>query len=113
MKHIPLDTSLEQMLISAERYALGRRTYIVSDTTEYITTLLPNISDWCIRVLGRDLQDAINQSMSRSDNNVLGDICDAEAWLLLYESIKKETKRRHTDEDIEAWVNVPTMEENG
>ena len=95
MNKIPLDRHFEQMLISAERYALGRRTYIVSDTTEYIAVLLPMLSDWCIEILLRDIGEAIKQYEERSDAKVLGDDCDARQWLALREKILEEIARRH------------------
>lgn len=37
----------EHMLISAVRYALGRRTYIVGLTVNYVIKELPRLSDSC------------------------------------------------------------------
>ena len=54
---VPLDKDFESMLISAVRYAFGRRTYIVDSTTSYVGFLLPKLSDWCLSILNRDYTD--------------------------------------------------------
>ena len=43
-------TDYEHMLISALRYALGRRTYIVEITMEYIEAEIPKLSEQCTKL---------------------------------------------------------------
>lgn len=52
----PIDDSFEEMLISAVRYALGRRTYIVSATVQYVKSHLPKLSDRTLQILERDIR---------------------------------------------------------
>ena len=90
---IPLDTSLEQMLISAERYACGRRTYIVGDTTSYLSHLLPRLSDWCLKVLQNDMREQTGYA-ERSGVDVWGHACDKEKWDKFIAALDKEIERR-------------------
>ena len=70
----------EHMLISAMRYALGRRTYIVGMTTEYIENELPKLSDQCKDVMIKDIESQRNY----------GDECDREDWMQLLEKLKEQ-----------------------
>lgn len=73
---------ISMMLVSAERYALGRRTYIVQWTCEFITNnlhlLIPKDRD----VMIRDIENPISY----------GDDCDRECWIALLYKLKKEGK---------------------
>lgn len=71
-------TDYEHMLISAMRYALGRRTYIVELTCRYIELQIPRLSDRCKDVMIKDIE---------SENNY-GDECDREDWMRLLEKLK-------------------------
>ena len=50
----------EHMLISALRYALGRRTYIVELTCKYIESQMPILSDRCKDVMIKDIESQKN-----------------------------------------------------
>lgn len=94
IKIIALDSNFEQMLISAERYACGRRTYIVQDTVTYILGLLPFLSDWCIGVMQEDLKGKFIM-YERSDGWFsLGDDCDRVKWELLRDRLNEEMNNR-------------------
>ncbi|MGN0693748.1 MAG: hypothetical protein ACI4LK_02415 [Lentihominibacter sp.] len=62
----------EQMLVSALRYALGRRTYIVDLTVEYILNELPELSEHCINVMIQDIKE--------QERFGYGDPCDESDW---------------------------------
>lgn len=49
-------TDYEQIIISAERYALGRMTYIVEITVNYILEEIENdkLSDTCLSIIAKD-----------------------------------------------------------
>lgn len=49
----------EQMLISAVRYALGRRSYIVSDTCEFVASVSDKLSKKCISIIVSDIKKEI------------------------------------------------------
>ena len=100
---VPIGRKFESMLISAERYACGRRTYIVSDTVEYITSLMPKLSDWCISVFLEDMQsnlDMENRISSRNSTAVWGDSQDKKCWMKFISECRSEMERRNaTKED--------------
>lgn len=75
-------TDYEYMLISALRYALGRRTYIVGMTAEYIENELPKLSDQCKAIMIEDIE--------RQEQ--LGNECDREDWMQLLEKLKHEQR---------------------
>ena len=59
-------TDYEHIVISAERYALGRMTYIVETTVNYILKEIEEdkLSDRCLDVIAEDLRHTIIFSMS-------------------------------------------------
>lgn len=70
---------ISAMLVSAERYALGRMTYIVQWTCEIITKNLHLLNKKDKQVIIRDIENAISY----------GDECDKICWLKLLEVLKK------------------------
>ena len=69
----------EMIWLSAVRYALGRRTYIVQVTTQYLVKQIPRMSDSCIA--------AIRTEISRAES--LGDQCDIDSWGLLKQQLEE------------------------
>lgn len=70
---------LSAMLVSAERYALGRQTYIVQWTCEFITKNLNLITEKDKQVMIKDIEKPISY----------GDECDKIRWLKLLEVLKR------------------------
>ncbi len=70
----------EHIIISAERYALGRMTYIVELTVKYILNEIENnkLSDKCLNVIAEDIKDT----------KYLGMDCDKEQWIKLLHRIE-------------------------
>lgn len=54
---VPIDENFESMMISALRYALGRKSYIVGLTIDYLTPLLPSLSDGALTVMECDITE--------------------------------------------------------
>ena len=71
---------LSMILVSAERYALGRRTYIVHWTCEFIQDNIHLLSDKDRQVMIRDLESAISY----------GEDCDEKDWKKLLEVLKEK-----------------------
>lgn len=71
----------EQIIISAVRYALGRMTYIVSVTVNYILEEIENnnLSDRCLDVIAEDIRTTKNLGMD----------CDKQEWLKLLDRIEE------------------------
>ena len=74
-------TDYEQIVISAERYALGRMTYIVEITVNYILEQIncDNLSDRCLDLIASDIRNANDYGME----------CDKQQWLKLLNRIEE------------------------
>ena len=70
---------ISMILVSAERYALGRRTYIVGWTCEIIKKNMHLLSGKDKAVMIRDIE-------------TYGDECDKQEWMILLEMLRKEIK---------------------
>ena len=70
---------ISAMIIGAERYALGRRTYIVQWTCEFIGNNLHLITEKDKGVIIMDIENAW----------YLGDDCDEKCWKLLLNKLKE------------------------
>lgn len=73
-------TDYEHMLISALRYAIGRRTYMVEMTVNYIIKEIPKLSDRCRQIMIYDIEHPIGG---------YGDACDKEDWMRLLTALEK------------------------
>ena len=71
---------LSMILVSAERYALGRRTYIVQWTCEFIKNNIHLLSNKDKQVMIRDIENPISY----------GDDCDEKEWKKLLEILKEK-----------------------
>lgn len=71
----------EQIVISAVRYALGRMTYIVSLTVDYVLKDIEQnkLSKFCLVVMLRDIKAT----------NDLGMDCDKKEWQKLIDKIER------------------------
>ena len=72
---------LSEMLVTCVRYALGRRTYIVDWTCEFIGNNLDLLSEKNRQVMIRDIKEQENFSY--------GDECDKACWLALLEKLER------------------------
>ena len=74
-------TDYEHIIISAERYALGRMTYIVELTVNYILQEIEDdkLSDSCLDVIREDINSTKNLGME----------CDKKLWLKLLDRIEE------------------------
>lgn len=91
---IELSQKLELMLICAERYAFGRRTYIVSETVDYLVHLLPKFSDWCIAILTNDIKSEFDRAERIGNTENFGDDCDYKDWVRFRDALTAEAERR-------------------
>lgn len=72
-------SDLSAMLLSAERYSLGRQTYIVEWTCEFIRNNLHLLLEKDKKVMIRDIKSQENKGYSRP----YGWDCDKEEWMKL------------------------------
>jgi hypothetical protein len=71
---------LSMILVSAERYALGRKTYIVNWTCEFIENNLALLTKKDRQVMIRDIENPISY----------GDDCDEKDWKRLLAKLKEK-----------------------
>lgn len=84
----PCDDDFQSVLICAERYACGRRSYMPGVVAGFIMPLVSQLRDTTLGALHRDLDNAMRDSK-------LGDPkIDAPGWIELLHSVEKEIKRR-------------------
>lgn len=83
----PSDERFCEMLNSALRYALGRKSYIVQDTADYIRPLIPYLDNRTLYIMECDITDA-------AETNGLGMKIDEETWTDLWKDIVKEIEKR-------------------
>ena len=86
-----IDDDFGEMMNWAVRYALGRRTYAVSDTCRFVMSVLPYLDHKTLFVMARDIKE-------KKDLNDLGDQCDADDWLDLMKEITKQMEGMVDDE---------------
>ena len=96
-KTIPLDVNLEQMLISAERYACGRKTYIVSTTSHYLQSLFQKLSGWCLSIMRNDLDERF--TWCERTGVILGMMTDHLEWKMFRKALMEELERRDLTEE--------------
>ena len=82
MIELKLDYVLRDMIISALRYALGRRTYITAETSEFIIENKAIIDSRMKQVMLRDLKEYLER---RNKGFITDDKCDYEVWVNLYD----------------------------
>ena len=74
-------TNYEHIVISAVRYALGKKTYMVELTVNYILEEIEydKLSDECSIIIKRDIKNAEDYGME----------CDKKQWLKLLNRIEE------------------------
>lgn len=82
----------ESIIVYATRYALGRMTYAVDDVCRYIKYYIKELSESCINILIRDIENDIKywNNMGRT----CGMECDEKRWRELLEILKEERESR-------------------
>jgi len=75
-----LECDIDTLSVYAVRYALGRRTYAVSDVCDVVARNMDALNDNSVTVIRRDIAQAI-------EDGDAGDPCDAERWRELLESM--------------------------
>lgn len=75
-------SDISAMLLSAERYALGRQTYIVEWTCSFIANNLHLLTEGNKKVMIRDIEE--------QEKYGYGMACDKEEWMKLLSILKGE-----------------------
>ena len=82
---------ISAMLLSAERYALGRRTYIVDWTCEFISNNLHLILERDKKVMIRDIRE--------QEKYGYGQQIDEECWLKLLSILEKDLLEKGAEDE--------------
>lgn len=82
-KILPESPTFGMMMCSAVRYALGRKTYIVGTTCDFITPLVPYLDMSALQNINKDIAE-------HAEMNQLGMDIDREHWLNLQAEIQRE-----------------------
>lgn len=85
MYQVPIDDDFQQMMVSALRYALGRQSYIVGLTIEYIEWKMPLMDKKYLSIMSRDIDEEIKLSDRLS-------IDIDKRWIQLKEKIDERLK---------------------
>ena len=92
---VRIDEAFEEILVSAERYSLGRMTYVVPNYVHYVIPLVPYLSDHCLAVLRDDFESRSKMPEPEdSDFSPWGMEQDKAEWQKLWEAIEGEQERR-------------------
>lgn len=89
-----IDDDFGEMMNWAVRYALGRRTYAVSQTCRYIKRVLPYLDYRTLSVIVMDIKEHEDES---SPFYGLGDACDVADWMSLKEAVQKRIEEMVED----------------
>lgn len=80
----------EMMLISAVRYALGRMSYVVGITCNFVANNRKKLSKQCINIIIRDIEEEFKRY--HDSGFKMGMDCDELDWNRLLEVLKKEVE---------------------
>ena len=74
----------ELVAIAAFRYALGRRTYIVSAICEFLISQKDNLADWAKRSVVKEIKTAIDESRAGDE------VVDVPEWQKVIKAFENE-----------------------
>ena len=87
---IEIDKNFETILLCAVRYAIGRRTYIPSLVIDYITPLLPYLSDNTLRLIANEITEHDTYEGGLGDEMI-----DRPYWIDFLRKIRLEMEGRN------------------
>jgi hypothetical protein len=68
------------MVIDAVRYAMGRRSYQVGITAQWVRCSWHLLSDHTQQIIKQDIEDEFQRAERTGDYSDLGDSCDRREW---------------------------------
>lgn len=87
---IEIDKNFETILLCAVRYAIGRKSYMPSMVIDYITPLLPHLSDNILRLIADEIIEYRSYKGGLGDEKI-----DRPYWEQFLRKIKVEMEKRH------------------
>lgn len=98
-KSVPLleiDKNFETILLCAVRYAIGRKSYMPSLVIDYITPLLPYLSDNTLRLIADEITEYRSYEGGLGDEKI-----DRPYWEQFLRNIRVEKEKRHETTNTE------------
>ena len=83
----------ELALLGYLRYSMGRYSYIVGACSDYLISLLPVLSDWCLNNIEDDLE-RFAYEVKNGYYHSWGNNTDKDYWLKLWDQLVIEMKNR-------------------
>lgn len=93
---VEINKDFEAILLCAVRYAIGRRTYIPSLVIDYITPLLPYLSDNILRLIADEIIEYGAYEGGLGDEKI-----DRPYWEQFLRNIRVEKEKRHETTNTE------------
>ena len=90
---IEINKDFETVLLCAVRYAIGRQTYIPSMVIDYITPLLPYLSDNTLRLMANEITEYEAYEGGLGDEKI-----DRPYWLNFKRKILAEMGKRGNED---------------
>ena len=87
---IEIDKNFETILLCAVRYAIGRRTYIPSRVIDYITPLLPYLSEDVLKLIVNEIIERYTYEGALGDEKI-----DKPYWIDFLRKIRLEIGDRN------------------
>lgn len=87
---IEINKNFETILFCAVRYAIGRRTYIPSRVIDYITPLLPYLSEDVLKLIANEIIEHDTYEGGLGDEKI-----DRPYWEQFLRKIRLEMEGRH------------------
>ena len=90
---VEIDKNFETILLCAVRYAIGRQTYIPSRVIDYITPLLPYLSEDVLKLIANEITEHDTYEGGLGDEKI-----DRPYWLNFKRKILAEMERRGNED---------------
>ena len=87
---VEINKDLEAILVCAVRYAIGRKSYMPSLVIDYITPLLPHLSDNTLRLIANEITEYEAYEGGLGDEKI-----DRPYWKQFLREIRLEIGGRH------------------
>ena len=87
---IEIDKNFETILLCAVRYAIGRQTYIPSRVIDYITPLLPYLSEDVLKLIADEIIERYTYEGALGDEKI-----DKPYWIKFLREIRLEIGGRN------------------
>lgn len=93
---VEIDKNFETILLCAVRYTIGRKSYMPSMVIDYITPLLPHLSDNILRLIADEIIEYRSYKGGLGDEKI-----DRPYWEQFLRNIRVEMEKRHETTNTE------------